>query len=114
MGGFTNADWTSPDEAVYVNDSEAVVFNLTAQTSFKVNEDKQAITCHKDKGPEFTNTFELNNWCISRDSGNYKSQMNEDGFDKLLQMKAKKEANESLWSYAVFFNVEVWQIKFID
>ncbi len=37
VGGFTNADWTSPDEAVFVKDSKAVLFNLTAETSFPVN-----------------------------------------------------------------------------
>ncbi len=37
VGGFTNADWTSPDEDVFVKDSKAVLFNLTAQTSFPVN-----------------------------------------------------------------------------
>ena len=36
IGGFTNAQWSAPDEVIVVADPGAVLFNLTQQTAFKV------------------------------------------------------------------------------
>ena len=77
IGGFTNAQWSSPDDEILVADPGAVLFNLTQQTAFRVIETDQAIACQKDLGPCFSNTlsawepFNGNNKCISRYNHNY-------------------------------------------
>ena len=52
-GGFTSAQWTSPEDSTYVTDSTAMLFNLTTRCTFKSQKDDWAICCHKDHGPYF-------------------------------------------------------------
>lgn len=57
VGGFTNAQWSAPDQGIEVADHGAVLFNLTKQTAFKVIKVDKAIYCEKNSGPRFTGTF---------------------------------------------------------
>ena len=94
IGGFTNAQWSAPDEPIGVADPGAVVFNLTHQTAFQVINTKPAIACGKNRGPVFNGTlgalnepFNGNNNCVSGyEYGYYESRV-VDGFDRLIQRK---------------------------
>ncbi len=57
IGGFTTAQWDSPNSWINVRDASAVVFNLTKTKAFKVETPDKAITCKKDSGPWFSNTL---------------------------------------------------------
>jgi hypothetical protein len=43
VGGFTSASWTSPQDDTDVNDSTAMLFNLTTQSLFKCKNHDEAI-----------------------------------------------------------------------
>ena len=43
VGGFTSAEWKSPEESIWVKDSTAMVFNLTTQELFETQDDTKAI-----------------------------------------------------------------------
>ena len=53
VGGFTSAQWASPESATYVNDSTAMLFNLTTHQLFKSQDHSKAITCKNTWGPIF-------------------------------------------------------------
>ena len=53
IGGFTSAQWTSPEKATYVTDSTAMLYNLTTRCTFNSQKHDQAIYCYKDWGPIF-------------------------------------------------------------
>ena len=55
VGGFTSAQWASPESATYVNDSTAMLFNLTTHQLFKSQDHSKAIGCGKYWGPHFGN-----------------------------------------------------------
>ena len=52
IGGFTSAQWASPQEGTFITDSTAMLFNLTLKQQFKCINHK-AIYCFKDYGPLF-------------------------------------------------------------
>ncbi len=57
IGGFTSAQWSSPDKPIYREDSTAMLFNLTQRRCYKIYAKSSsaavAIKCHKDIGPYF-------------------------------------------------------------
>ncbi len=53
IGGFTTAQWASPETYTYVSDSTAMLFNLTTCNEFKVKDHTKAIRCGKGYGPCF-------------------------------------------------------------
>jgi TLD len=53
IGGFTSAKWESPQSNTFVNDSTAILFNLTTNQSFKVSDNSKSIKCSKERGPVF-------------------------------------------------------------
>ena len=55
VGGFTSAQWASPESPTYVNDSTAMLFNLTTHQLFKSQDHSKAIKCNKGWGPIFGN-----------------------------------------------------------
>ena len=55
VGGFTTAKWASPESPTPVNDSTAMLFNLTSQQFFKSQNHSVAIKCYKGYGPYFGN-----------------------------------------------------------
>jgi len=60
IGGFTNAQWSSPEEgSVYKSDAGAMLFNLSAHESFRYRYTTDAISCAKNKGPHFGSISEL-------------------------------------------------------
>ena len=55
IGGFTSAQWASPESWTWVNDSTAMLFNLTTHQLFKSRDHSKAIYCYKGYGPIFGN-----------------------------------------------------------
>ena len=53
IGGFVTAQWASPESPTFVNDSTAMLFNLTTHQLFKSQDHSQAIKCYKGWGPTF-------------------------------------------------------------
>ena len=53
IGGFTSAQWASPESWTWVNDSTAMLFNLTTHQLFKSQDHSQAIYFYKGWGPRF-------------------------------------------------------------
>ena len=53
IGGFTSAQWASPESGTFVNDSTAMLFNLTTHQLFKSQDHSKAIECYKGYGPKF-------------------------------------------------------------
>ena len=68
IGGYTAAQWSAPDEDIEIADPNAVLFNLTNQTAFKVIETDQAIVCGKDWGPVFIGALYTNEEPFNRDN----------------------------------------------
>ncbi len=50
IGGFTNAEWSTPEQRINIADPGAVLFNLTRQTAFRVINTERAIACGKNEG----------------------------------------------------------------
>ena len=55
IGGFTFAQWASSESDTEVNDSTAMLFNLTTHQLFKSQDHSKAIGCYKGWGPTFGN-----------------------------------------------------------
>ena len=96
-------------------DPGAVLFNLTNQTAFKVIDTDKAITCWKDYGPYFTaalytrdEPFNGGDRCMSACTGTYESQLDSDGFDRLIQSEALLE----VLTWFSITELEVWAVKF--
>ena len=53
VGGFTSAKWASPDLAIAVSDSTAMLFNLTSRNLFKAKNHAKAIKFGKGWDPCF-------------------------------------------------------------
>ena len=53
VGGFTSAQWSSPELITFVSDSTAMLFNLTTRNAFKLQDHTKGITCGKGRGPRF-------------------------------------------------------------
>ena len=90
-----------------------MLFNLTNQTAFKVILTDRAIWCGKKRGPRFTGAlgsvepFNGDNNCDSYYGVWYESQLDADGFDRLIHRKADK--------WCTWFSItelEVWAVKF--
>ncbi len=43
VGGFTNAEWSSPENSIFLNDKAAKLFNLTKNLSFACQYKNKAI-----------------------------------------------------------------------
>jgi hypothetical protein len=81
-----------------VNDSTAMLFNLTTHKLFKSQDHSKAIRCYKDDGPVFgkgeleaNEQFNGNNKCCSfanRDV--YKIEMDNNRINKLTNLKCEK------------------------
>ena len=68
-----------------------MVFNLTNQTAFRVIKTYHAIKCGVHHGPTFKGVlgamdepFNLKNAIVSAYYGNYENQLNNEGFDTLI------------------------------
>ncbi len=92
-----------------------MLFNLTNQTAFKVIKTDRAITCRKNGGPWFTGALytdmePLNGDknCVSCLSGVYESQVDADGFDRLIHRKADGELGTNF----SITELEAWAVKF--
>jgi hypothetical protein len=46
IGGFTMKPWEANESGKWVNDSNAMLFNLTDKRYFKCQVDEKAIFCH--------------------------------------------------------------------
>ena len=74
-----------------------MVFNLTNQIAFKVIKAHEALICNKNYGPYFTaalypedEPFNEDNNCTSvYNFGIYESQLDADGFDRLINRKTE-------------------------
>ena len=93
-----------------------MLFNLTNQTAFKVIQTDEAIVCEKDRGPWFgyalgtyKEPFNGDNNCASLYLGYYESQVDADGFDRLIHRKADDPKSYTLFSIT---ELEVWAVKF--
>ena len=71
IGGFVTAQW-APESSTYVNDSTAMLFNLTTHQLFKSQDRSKAIESGKYCGPMFGNAelganepFNGNDYCYS-------------------------------------------------
>jgi hypothetical protein len=65
IGGFTNAQWSSPNQHKYEGDQDAMLFNLSFCRHFPSQPNiPNKIACYKPFGPSFTegNGFELSAW----------------------------------------------------
>ena len=93
-----------------------MLFNLTNQTAFKAIKTDRAIECVKDSGPCFTGAlhsfvtrYKDNMICFSEYGGRYESQVDADGFDRLIHRKTT--AGESHTDFSIT-ELEVWGVKF--
>ncbi len=97
IGGFTNAQWSSPYSFEEKKDDTAVVFNLTRHRSFPVNKGKDAITCYKNIGAKFGYWSELSAynepfnadracWSLAKESS-YSIPMDSERINQLTNQK---------------------------
>ena len=54
VGGYTKAQWQSPEDDEYTNDNDAILFNLNHQRSFKNKGTGKEISNFSGYGPNFT------------------------------------------------------------
>ncbi len=126
IGGYTAAQWSSPDEGVWVSDPSAVVFSLSRQQSFNVKNADHAIYCDKTCGPYFGNSLKafyqpFNGFdrCLSRQDTNYEDIYSENKSLNLLTNKKRPklyddddqqdDENDDEFSIS---EIEVWQVQF--
>jgi TLD len=53
IGGFTEKQWEANEKGKPVDDSKAMLFNLTNKRFFKCKKSEKAIICHQNYGPHF-------------------------------------------------------------
>lgn len=53
IGGFTQAEWSSPANSETKSDDSAMIFNLTRKRCYPCKDPKNAIRSWKYRGPEF-------------------------------------------------------------
>jgi hypothetical protein len=118
IGGFTNVEWTSPEERKRETDASAVLFNLTTHTSFTCRRPELAVVSFKDRGPYFGDFAELSpfyepfnkeNACLSMTHNTcYFIPQNSEGINELTNQKC----NELGLCTFTITEIEVWGVKF--
>ncbi len=118
IGGFTNAQWSSPKNKGSKSDAGAMLFNLTTHTSFPCKDPSYAISCWKNNGPwfggfselsAFNEPFNKENACISfTELSGYEIPRNSEGINMLTNQKCE------LFDVCCFTitEIEVWGVYF--
>ena len=107
------AQWSSPNSSLNIEDTDAVIFNLTNFQKYKSQSGKNAIFCRRDKGPCFgdtqmgfdlgAETTPLNLNCISKSRESpYLIQEDSDGRNLLTNLIDKNNFTIS--------ELEVWEV----
>ncbi len=121
VGGFTSAQWASPEYGTFVSDSTAMLFNLTTRNVFKVQDHTKAITCGKDNGPDFGigelqafEPFNENNQCASYvNNVCYRIRMDSQWKNNLTNIKYQQcLVFGDYYCEFTIIELEVWEIIF--
>ena len=122
VGGFTSAQFASPQDDTFFTDTTAMLFNLTTQQLFKCQYHKWAIKCNKDKGPCFGNgellallePFNKDNACQSKaNKDGYQIGMDKENINKLTTLKLVREYGYDTCLFSIN-ELEVWEIIFSE
>ena len=73
LGGYISTAWTDLNEGR--KDSKAFLFNLKKKVKYPIKEDKFAISCNNDKGPDFID-LSICNKCFTEKYSFYKFDEN--------------------------------------
>ena len=118
IGGFTSAQFASPQDDTFVTDTTAMLFNLTTQQLFKCQYHQLAIRCKKDTGPCFGNRellalnqpFNKDNACLSdANEDGYQIGMDSEKINKLTNLKCEKYFGFDQCKFTIS-ELEVWEI----
>ena len=118
IGGFTNAQWSSPEEWEEKSDAGAMLFNFTTHTSFPCKDPSEVIWCKKDRGPHFGGVelsafdepFNKKNACSSYTNGFYNIPRNSEGINMLTNQKCYGFYPDQ--SNLTISEIEVWGVSF--
>ncbi len=122
IGGFTNAQWSSPEEWECKSDAVAILFNLTTHTSFPCKDSSRAIRCWKDRGPQFgyfrelaafNEPFNEEGACVSRTNEDvYNIPRNSEGINMLTnKMSDDYDFTLDRCKFTIT-EIEVWGVYF--
>ncbi len=121
IGGFTSAQWTSPQSYEDKQDDTAILFDLTNHRSFPLNKGRHdAIRCEKSWGPTFGRAelsayyepFNADNACSSWAKGSsYNIPANNEGINKLTNQKCRHNGRSKLCEF-IISELEVWGVVF--
>ena len=118
VGGFTSAQWTSPEKGTDVTDSTAMLFNLTTRCTFKSQKHDEAIHCYKDSGPYFGLGELITDDLPVDEDNNCCSNVNEAGYRIGKDSKGRNMLTNLVCEYGYCYSeftiseLEVWEIVF--
>ena len=118
IGGFTSAQWVSPEIGTYATDTTAILFNLTTGKFFKSVYHNRAIECNTALGPGFGYSeliaqyepFNKDRACRSRAYQNgYSIDMDKEYINKLTNLERTFGDVECKFTIS---ELEVWEVIF--
>ena len=119
IGGFTKAQWTSPEKEQFKTDPTAMLFNLSTRQNFQCQNPKKAIACWKNWGPYFGDgelyTFEpfnqVNQCCSYINRNVYGISKNKEDKSMLTNLPFSKPMFGIKCDLTIS-ELEVWEVVF--
>ena len=114
IGGYTKAQWSSPDDNKFFGDSDAMSFNLSCCLNFPSKGDAQeGIRCDSQFGPRFTKcvTNRLSAYQPFNGDGKCISWAG-DGYD-IPQEGDKNMLTNQKDGFFTITELEVWEVKYL-